>query len=337
MTALQIAPTADDPKGRLAHHHARCDPRRGGRQVEASIFALERRNSALRACARSAIFHLGRLRLPLTLAVLALPNAAFAAAPIYFDLGGLVISALALLIGLVLLAVSAASRNRGLLIFGLALLAVPVWVLVLSPWLERQSKEAQWAAMDRNEKLHEEHFAKFCANAPRTPKILPGPPPDGRKTALSVKCVDEQAIKLCYALDERLHRRFERDGEACKTTPVGAVYREFHDGSPDRMKPAIIVPVCGEQSREPVAYNTHQLSQRVLRSHLQHGQGPMSHEYYFELELTASDAATGSPLATAIFYRSRGTTMMDVRGQSVCPTFESAVVEIEKALLGRGW
>ena len=264
-------------------------------------------------------------------AAITTPKAVLAAAPIYFDLGGLVLTALAVLLGLILLVVSLVSRSRSLGALGGAFIVLPLIWVVAGPVLEDRRREADRKVYKADEDEHQTQFAAFCSQVQQPVQMLSSYSIKDVRAALMVKCNDEKNMGLCYALDERLQRRFNNmDGVGCRDTSVGAIYREFRDLSAPCCKqmPSVIVPVCGAGSRDPNTYRIHHLLTRVLRSEHHDGKGPMSRAHFFEIELTLMDASTATPL-----FRSRSAGLLDYKEPPICPSFEDAAVGLEKAVL----
>lgn len=272
-------------------------------------------------------------RKSLSIATLTVPASAIAAAPVYFDLGGLVLLALAVLLGLILLIASLLSGNRSLGAVGALLILVPLVSAVLEPVLKEQQLKDRSKRIKADTEAHRIQFAAFCSKAQHPVQLLSGAiGAHNAHVALKVKCSDDKSIGPCAKLDKELQRRFEYEG--CKNTSVSAIYREFQDlGAPCcTVTPSVIVPICGSKSESLDSYVTHHLSTRVLRSEHHDGRGPMSRAHFYEVELKVMDAATSRTLATAVFFRSTNAGLDYKDPPSECPSFESTAFDLEQAL-----
>lgn len=258
---------------------------------------------------------------------------AIAAAPVYFDLGGLILIALAVLLGLILLIASLLSGNRPLGAVGALLVFMPLVSAIIQPVIEEQRLKDRSKRIKVDEVAHQTQFIAFCSKTQRPIKI----PSDAisinnAPVALKMKCGDDKSIGSCDKLTKELQRRFVYEG--CKNTSVRAIYREFRDLEKPccAMKPSVIVPICGADSKSSNSYVTHHLSTRVLRSEHHDGRGPMSRAHFYEVELKVMDAATSQTLATAVFFRATNAGLDYKDPPSECPSFESTAFNLEQSL-----
>lgn len=251
------------------------------------------------------------------------PAVAFAAAPVYFDLGGLIFIVLAAALGLALVLASLVRRNVALAVVGLSLIVGPSALSLISDEFRRRSRDTDARIAAQDEREHGVRFAAFCSGPKQPIHLLSEGTMKGRRALLSVTCNDK-GKGYCYSLDARLVSEFGLAAPGCaRTAAVGAVWREIPG------YPPLVVPVCGAESRAAESYAPLHLSIQERRSLYSDGKGPFSRRGFFELEMTLIDAEDAKPLGTAVFFARS----LNYDRSSDCPSFENTAVELVQAAL----